>query len=579
MKYVAAKFNSEQILIYIIAALLAVSLSAYSDNLHEAFFLPKLVAFCVLLVVSTVYMAIQSQLVTPGRDVNIFIALYLGLLLISGVNTIAPIAAAQNTGVIAGLFIIYLLMLNLHDKQRQTLLRTIYLTSLAQCIIATAQFFRLFSPEHILNTHDKIVGSVGNPEFLATLLGVAFFIGLHLYASTDSRRKKVLLVLMQLVLLTTIILAKSKGTLILLALYLLWRASRSLVLMAGLVLVGLVVVYTYYEYSLIGRSALWLATTDMIGKNPLLGVGFGQFKNHYLDGVISVLQSHPKYQLTLGSYTALTDDAHNIILMHWAELGLGGLLAALLFVHNMVRHVISAQGPLAGALAMLAIKTMYTVVVGSIVSAMLLALVLGMLTPTQKLPQSRVPRTFVWVCTPALFLLCVLVAKGVMADFYYNRGQMLLLVSDLESAQNYYSISRDLNPESSDIYLALANIGFRQQNLSSMRENIGKAILYHKSMNSYKISSHMLFFRRQYEAALPLYLYLHQAFPEDLTSMGKLALIYVKLGEHEKAQTMARKLLNTVTRQKNRSDGENFQIARLILRRYREGEYITGVTK
>lgn len=554
---------------YFFSILLFAVLSAASPAFYQGYLTPKLMSFCVLAVVCSGFLLIKRDVVLAPRQITVFAAGYIGWAGLLAMFTTAPLTSFYYPLLAASLFIFYIALLNLDETGLRRILYAVIATAFAQALIVYAGLFEidLFLLSTLPTDGKRVVGSVGNPEFLATLMGFSILAILHLWPRDSGRTQKLFLSLGILLLVGGIVAAKSKGTLALLMLFLLWRLTGRTWPVVVSAAAGAGFVLWAFPDSVLGRTFLWITGAKMVLSNPLMGVGPGQFGYHYLESVHTLLSQSTWLSDTFGSYTGHVLDAHNIVLNHWIELGIPGLIASVLLLVYCPRLCRGNAIYLSAALAFLLAKSLYTVMLNSLTGAVLLAIAIAALTPKPRL--TRVRWRVAWagpaVASPAALVLFTTSAG--LSDFHHQRGMESLMLSNTESAQRHFELSRAYNPENSEAYLGMANVAYQNNRIAILKKNINNTLRYERSMDSYKISAHMLFFRRQYADALPLYEYINIAFPTHLTTMGKLALIHLARGENAKASKFAKRLLDTNPRVKNDSDERNYKIGHYVLQK------------
>ena len=558
---------SNPIITTLFAGLLCALFLGFSAQFYQGFYLPKLLLCYVLAATCLLFLLTRKDLRLPDRRILLFLVLYLGLTAVSGLLSPAPRSAMVYLSYLLAGSLFYLAFLNLSPPQKNGLLKLVFALAVLQVPLAMAQYWQLPGLWHPLFQGSRITGTIGNPEFLATLFGCAIFIGCHLYTHSEAPVWRRLLLMCLLLLLAGLLITKNKGALLFLAFYVLWRVRPNPWLLLGLAGCTALAAWLWFPDSVRGRLFLWLVSASVFAQYLWFGTGPRQFGSHYLEGVHDLFAQHPELAEAFGSYSAMVLDAHNLFLHQAAELGLGGLVLAVLFALHIMQRLRTHRGYLGAALLFLFFKSLYTVVIATPTGMILLALFLGLLTPARvyTLP----PRQWLWAKSLALGLLVLfpLAAYVAFSDYYYQRGLQRLALGQNQQALAPLQRALAINPENGDAYLALAHVHFLQGDDDAMHSAIERAIARGKTMDSMKISAHMLFFRGWYQQAQPLYEYLHIAYPQHLTSMAKLAMIYRVQGEDEMAREMAAKLLATESRRKNPSDSRNRAIA---LRIYEE---------
>lgn len=545
---------------------------AFSSVFHQCFYTPKLLSIYALALSCVLALTLREEIILPSKKISIFLASYAALIVMSGL-----IAPAPRYGLIQILFLfsaitLYIAMLNLTDDQRQLVLDSVYYTAAAESTLIIFQFMirgRAILPGPLLQEPARLSGTIGNPEFAATLLGVSFIIGLNKLQRQRKNTHKAAVFASLFLMAAGILLTRSKGTFIFLGAYLIWRYHRNPKTLMAAAIFGLALIAKFFPVSILGRLFLWIIALKMFRSHFWKGVGLTQFENNYLSTVHNLFANNPALLIPFGGFTSLTLDAHNIILQNAAELGIAGLILSAIFVRYATKLVISRNNPLTAALAMLLCKSLYTVVLNSPTSMLLLAVVFGSLSSGEKSLRwkprswkSVVPLTAV---ATAAFLLGSIFC---LSDYWYQKGLVNEFIGNTGTAANYFKKSIQINSENSNSCLGLAYANFLEGNRTKMSFYIHRAIHYRRDMDTYKISAHMYYYSGLYPQAAILYQYILSVFPQHLTSMAKLALIFQATHRNRAAIAMARRILATRSRRKNASDFGNIETARRILREY-----------
>jgi tetratricopeptide (TPR) repeat protein len=267
-----------------------------------------------------------------------------------------------------------------------------------------------------------------------------------------------------------------------------------------------------------------------------------------------------------GGYTAMAMDAHNLFLQFATELGTAGLLLAIIFTGYALRLVNSNRNHLGTALLFLLFKCLYTVVLTSITGMILLVLLLAALSQKRCVVLDGRRRNAALTAVPFIAILFVVVTAMSTTDLYYQQGVRSLFMGQNELAVEKLNTALMINKENSDASLALAHASYLQHDYETMHRHIQNALYYHKNKDSYKVAASMYYYAKRYNEAFELYQYLHGTFPEHLTSLTKLASIYMLRGEYEKAYAMARQVLHMLPRKEAESDEKNLRIASQIVK-------------
>lgn len=558
---------------YILPFMLSGIILAFSGVFYQAYYIPKLLVLFIGGLASAVILLQHGELRLPARRTILFLAAYLVFL-----GSMAWFSGEPRHAYIQVLYALcgcalYLVTINASDSQKTTALKFACGIALIQCCLAALQAANAvsFLPGVLLPVEGRLTGTVGNPEFLATLLGVSILIVLYFREKCESEVIQRWLAAGAAVLLFGILAIGSKGTILYLALYGVWRFKRNLKLIAAGAITFVLLMLVFSPASVLGRLFLWLTSLRMFIMNPVAGVGLGQFENNYLQTVHGFFSSLPAIAGYLGSYTSLTQDAHNICLQHAAELGLPGLGFSLLFCIFVFRRAQALGGHLGAALFLLLYKSMYTVMLNSPTSLLLLTLLLGISENPGRLRSIKVKPIWTTVLIPAFSALVLAGTHICIADYHYQRGLKAAMMGNSAAAKGDLIAAINIDPERADPYLALAYLNFLAGNTDEMTLQIQQALKRGKSMDTYKISAHMFFYSRIYGNAERIYRYILFLFPEHLTSMAKLSVIAVGKGDYAQAVSLAERILALRPRRPNASDIRNAQIASEIIRKYAGG--------
>ncbi len=251
------------------------------------------------------------------------------------------------------------------------------------------------------------------------------------------------------------------------------------------------------------RLVIWANTSEMIRKNPWLGIGAGNFSYRYVQEFSPMLFGRPDLIVYAGAYT---NAAHNELLHLWAELGVFGLGAMVFIIALFYRDLadgLTRSGKINYLIRLCAIACMSAFVIQSMMnyplrlptttllffsllcipivlkdktqkarSQFLLPLELdyGQLKITAYVEKMRIPRELEFRFLPTPWVAYVLV--GVMAmgfalalglslvpmqsDYHYKRATILLQYDAKADAEQEFRTALALNPEHSDCRSAYA---------------------------------------------------------------------------------------------------------------------------
>ena len=552
----------------LMAGLILLAIFGFSTYFYQQFYIPKLIVFYALAVSALILIGARRRLVLPETGPLLFMAGFVLAGLLAGVPTATPLSSFMQWAFYLGACLLYVAFLKFEPRDTESLLKLVLAAALVQLVLIVMQQLNLHAlvPAALLGKHERLFGTVGNQEFLATLLGVGFFIGLHLQANAGDRNTRRWLQIACALLLIGLVLAHNKGALLFIGLYFLWRRYPSYKLILAVCALALAIGIFLFPDSIKGRVLLWTAAAVMYQQHLLTGVGYLQFENEYLGVVRDLFSAHPAWAQTFGSHAAMVLDAHNIFLQFAAELGTAGLVLSLLFAAHVLRVASANPGYLGAALLFMLFKCLYTVVLPSVTGMIIFMLLLARLTPKRSIELAGVPRLAAVAATPVLAVLLICAAVPTWSDYYYQQGARALFMGQDEQAVADLGRALSINRENSDAQLALAQASYQQHDYANMHRHLQDALHNRKNKDTYKIAASMYYYARRYDEAFGLYRELHAAFPQHLTSLTKLACIYMIQGDFEQAYAMAQRALHIVPREEAASDAKNLAIARQIVK-------------
>lgn len=549
-----------------LGGLVLLAVFGYSTRFYQQFYVPKLIVFYGIAAVCAVFLATRRRLWLPPIAVLTFLATFLLVAAVFGTRSATPLTAFMQWSFYFGAALLLVALINLGRADRELLLKLVFAAALAQLLVVIPQVLgaRELLPVALAGQPDRVFGTVGNQEFLATLLGCGFFLGLYFRDHSPDRRHRAALLAAAALLVLGLVLAGNKGALLFIGLYLLWRCCPRPALIAAIGAAALTAAMLMYPDSIKGRMLLWLAALDLFAQHLATGVGLRQFENHYLDAVGDLFSAHPALSGLLGDHTASALDAHNLVLHFGAELGIAGLLLALLLVGYVLRLAYANRNPLGVALLFLLFKSLYTVMLASITGMILFVLLIATLSPRRLAELPVTPRRMSLAAAPLAAVALAAAAALSVSDYHFQRGARLLFLG--QPAQAVASLNRavNINSENADAYLALAQASYLAADYAGMRAYLNQALVYRRNKDSYKIAAAMFYYAKLYDDAYGLYEFLHLTFPQHLTSMTKLAGIYMIRGDYDQAHAMAQAVLRADPRTRAPSDARNIAIARRI---------------
>ncbi len=542
----------------------------YLPLFHSPFYMPKAITLFLSTLTISLLFFFKRSIYFPSWIVIFWFfsgLLLMGISLLSSSNYYDSIF---QIAIFTSSFIVFLAFVN--QKTDTPLFKNyppvpflLFSIGVIQGFIALCQFiFNNFV--HRPDTLVKSIGLIGNPEFLATFLGVSFFMGLSLPPLQKGATKDIIIsafstkktalasskVAWKTLSLWTgistiflgILTTTNKGTLLFIffySVYILAKKQKWFAVIVSFIffLISLVTFLPHVVLSLQSRLFLWIVSGWMMLNRPFTGVGIGQFGNNYADMVFDLFQRFPFLSLLFGSFANMVSHAHQIFLHFGSELGFLGLVWVCALLIYTLKHILKDNNYYAMALFLLIIKSLYTVVFSSLTGAVLWALLLS------ELVKRYPPKTIIFTLysktaiTTILIIISCFSIQLCLSDYYYLKGRKSLARHQLVKAEEHFIGALNKHPGHANSALSLAYIGYLQGNTYKMDYYISASHHLYQNLNSVLLESDMRFYLRQYDRVKPLLEYLIVAFPERMGPRIKLALVELQLGNKKRARQLA----------------------------------------
>lgn len=499
-------------------------------------------------------------------------ATFLGLALLSSLNSPGYWNCFQVLGWwLAGLAI-GIALAGGPPETRQFCWTLLFVLAPLQTILGISQILKLpFLPNVLIPSHRwAVTGTLGNPEFLATYLGIAFLYGAEKWIPLTPSKIKRLALFVLLVIFIGIALTRTKGTLLFLFIYFLSRFQKKYWRGGMMGVMGLIGIGLIFPASSMGRILVWTASVMAMGEHPLLGVGPGQAGNAYIENIQRLFTIFPSVAHRWGSHTASITDAHNLLLNFGAELGFFGFLFGLWIVYQLLKVIREETGFLAWGTGFLLFKSSYTVVLGSPTGIILSALVLA---TELKATHKNTPSMPMTKMAGALFLPFLGLSFWLgLAPRLYDQGLKSLSQGDLRGAEKKIEQSLSFNPHYAEAHLGLAHVYFLKKENAPMDTQLQDAVRFQPKIDTMKKAAHMYFLSGLYEKAETLFNVLHVVYPEHLTPMIRLAQIYEQRGDWRGSRQWALQVIETEPRVKSDSYASNKRLAGEMINRFSRKE-------
>lgn len=528
---------------------------------------------------SIVYQSSSQTLKLPSKLQSswlVLLVLLVLLALISALWSIAPYTAVLHGLFILSAIVLYISMLQLSESQQSLIFSVVIAAALIQLPILVLQKSGLdaWLPQVLCCDSKRASALTGSREFLAFMIMAAIFLLRHLRAECSRWYWPLTIALV-----AGLIVLRNKSAILFLLLTLAWvyfpvaknniRWKTITLVLIGTILLTVLVVF--FPDSMKGRLLLWAVAISMFVNNWQGGVGLRQFGDHYLGYLHQMFQDYPNLSETLGEYSANTLDAHNLPLHMAAELGVFGLLIALIFLITMFTACRRHGGALAVFGFFIIYKSLFTVVMNS-VSGMLISIILLAAINRGHAVSRKIRFPGLMLGTVALYgVLLFYMGKVIFADIYYQQGLKATLLSDV-SAKSSFTQALQAKPDFAEAYLSLAFLAARDINVKEVKKQLELSLRYGADVNKIKIAAHIYMRIGEDNKALMHYLYIHQAYPQQLTPLVNMARIYLRQARYQQAMFYANKALLIDPRIKSSSYSRNKAIANDIVRRLEHTE-------
>ena len=551
----------DNIQIALMTAVFPVCTPLFSQSFHY----PKLMVVFFAAVVLLLTLLFKNELKLPVGPIVVSGGALILISWCSLGSSHAPLNTIPHCMLFLSAAIICFTVANFDDKAKRTLLSVLFIIAVTESLLAFAQAAGIGIIPGILLVKGgpRVIGTIGNSDFLAAFLGVSIFIGLTM-AKKECRYRKLIYTGISVVFIA-VVLTRSKGTVLFLLIWFLFWLTKKKWLAAAAFLILFIVAVLFYPFQFKGRLLLWLSSLVTFKENILFGVGIRQLGHHYLDSIGYLFDTWPVLKAAFGQNVGAVLDAHNCVLNFSVETGILGCGLSLMFLYSVFRGRKNMEPFLGYGLLLLLFRSTYTVMHNSSTTLILFALLVGISLPVTTVAvtwQKRVVHVVIFVVAlcGASYSLYVL-----SADYWYKKGMKAIAIADVNKGRECIQKALLRNPQSGDAHLALGHIYFLQHDTVNIKPPLYKAITCFKTMNSLKISAHMLFYLGMYDDAEKLYREIERCYPNHLTTLAKLSEIYFKAEKLELAHQYASRLLDCKPRVKNRSDYRNRMTAAEII--------------
>lgn len=412
------------------------------------------------------------------------------------------------------------------------------------CIESVWGLLQLFSDT---GRHARFVflGSFLNPGPYSAYLATAIAVAIAWNPTNDKHiaSRKWMITLMSIVLICT----WSRAALSAVLIIFLWHFRESYqkhrfwVWTIAILLVF--ILYAVKRDSADGRLLIWYASLLSWMKHPLFGVGIGGFQKAYSDGLALLYQKSFSKDMLMSADVA--EYAFNEIIKVLVEQGLLGLLFIVGIMWVIVRCLHKNSKPLFYGMMALFIFSIFSYPMAQFPYRVLLVLFAAY-------AGSEIEHTIISIRGKAVLAICVIcllpISYGVyrQVDIRKKMDSEYHLFSHMNDAvfiQDYY----DLYPygqDSPDYLFQFAKLLQSQGRYTDSNAILRQGTLLSCDPMFYVLMGNNYVHMEFYQEAENAYMEAHCRMPNRLYPLYQLMLLYSQIGDEEKAESMAIRLLN-----------------------------------
>lgn len=403
--------------------------------------------------------------------------------------------------------------------------KLIIFASCIQTFIVLIQSFH-WNPLYLQNKM-HVLGTLGNPDFVAIFLGISLF-----YVFLNSNKTK-LMVVYYLFIAIGIVLCRSKGVILFgsvtLLLCILPRKKGKLVIPVAIGLMTVVFFFLHADplKTLEGRGLIWNVSWSIFKEN-LFGIGADQFINHYFDHQYKVLQTGiPDWMI---SRVGFTHRAHNEFFDSLVEFGIFGFLFFLGLCLHLWKRLDSKN------IFLLIFVLLISMTSFPFHQTPSLALICAVLAFGIKQPVGHYQISKRFLLASFLILLPGLVLNSInlRTEYYLNRALVQRSQGEKKDSSRSLKEALFLNPNHYYANLELARSSVKTEPDESLKY-IDKIQKIGEQVDDNKLMAFVLFERREWDKSLEVYEKLNMIFPDHITPYYMKAKIFKITGREGEA--------------------------------------------
>lgn len=369
----------------------------------------------------------------------------------------------------------------------------------------------------------KFAGTLGNPQYVASFLGLG--ICLALFAKEKTKFHWVVVLLFT----AGLLLSRVQGTSLCLLVVVLWFAPltrKQRWALAGMAILGVALLESYWHWHTFrGRMLLSLTALKMTWSSGGLGVGLSQFGNHLL-----AIQRELLGLAALSGFrenAGFADHPHNEYLALVAELGILGA-ALLIWIFFQVRRL-KVSAAVGALLLFTALDALFSFPWRLVPVALVVGLLIAREIPVQRK----------WEGLPLAILSAILMivsVTGFVVQYAEGRADRLARQGRVPEAERTVDWALRLSPEKPELNLFKGRLCYLQFDANAALRWAKKANLLGERIDSLKLEGLALMDLKLLSDAEKLYQRLAATLPNQITAHFYLGEIYSRQGRFEEAR-------------------------------------------
>ena len=373
----------------------------------------------------------------------------------------------------------------------------------------------------------KFAGTLGNPQYVASFLGIVFCLVVFSNREILSTRWRIYLAG---ILGVGLLLTRMQATPLILILTCLACAQikNKTILLCGLSLLVLAGMPFLHWHTLQGRLLLWLSALDMSWQTQFVGVGLGHYGNHYLTAQRDVL-SHPLFR-EWSSHASFADHAHNEYLNLFSEVGF--LAIGIFFLAFFKFKNITRSKPMAAVIVFTAIDACFSLPWRILPILVVVFFVLESGTVSS---QPRQGNAIVAIIATMLFLIST---AALIEQWYVSKAHKFSAAGNVPLAESFIDRALAINPKDPDLILFKGRMRYLSFDANGALDWARKGSSRGERIDLMKLEGLALRDLQRWDEAEKLYLKLASTLPEQVTAHFYLREVYLKrqqdqLANHE----------------------------------------------